>query len=81
MKESHFDPKQLKKTLKIDAIGVGIPSGAADDFIKATITSVEKTLNSKTQITNNDLERVVGKELQKYNADLAYVYKNRDKIV
>lgn len=81
MNESHFDPKSLKRTLKIDAISVGIPSGAADDFINAAIKSVEKSLSSKTQITNGDLERAVAKELQKYNADFAYVYKNRDKIV
>lgn len=81
MNEFTFDPKQLKKTLKIDAIGVGIPSGAADAFIKATLTSVEKSLASKKIITENDLERVVTKELKKYNADLAYVYKNRGKIV
>ena len=81
MNETVFDPKSLKRTLKIDALGVGIPSGAAEAFIDATIKSVEKSLNSKSQITKNDLERVVTKELKKYNADLAYVYKNRGKIV
>ncbi|MBQ3436338.1 hypothetical protein IJG26_00020 [Candidatus Saccharibacteria bacterium] len=81
MNTQDFDPKELTKTLKIDAIGVGIPSGAASSFVKATVTAVEKQLSTKKTITKNDLERIVAKELKKYNADLAYVYQNRDTIV
>ena len=35
----------------------------------------------KKIITKRDLERTVVAELKKYNADLAYVYQNRDKII
>ena len=40
-----------------------------------------KSLSSKTIVTDKDLVRAVHKELKKYNADLAYVYKNRDTII
>ncbi len=76
-----IDEQLLLKELKIDAHGVGIPSGAAEIFAKRTIKDVKKTLKSKSIITEKDLERVIIKELKKYNADLAYVYQNRDTII
>lgn len=76
-----FNEKKLIKTLKIDARAIGIPSGAAESFIEKTLIAVKKELKNKTIITNKDLERIVARELKKYNADLAYVYKNRDKII
>ncbi|MBO7132105.1 hypothetical protein J6V85_02485 [Candidatus Saccharibacteria bacterium] len=77
----YFDEKQIKKTLKIDAKAIDIPSGSADIFIEKTLESVKKQLKNKTIITNKDLERIIAKELKKYNTDLAYIYKNRDKII
>ena len=76
-----FDEKELKKILKIDAHAIGIPVGAAEVFIDKTLSETKKQLKSKRIITNKDLERIVTKELKKYNSDLAYVYKNRDKII
>ena len=77
----HFDAKKIEKELRIDAKAVSIPSGAAEVFIKKTLESVKKQLKNKTIITNKDLERIITTELKKYNADLAYIYQNRDKII
>lgn len=73
--------KELRKELKIHARALGIPVGAAESFIDETIKSVKSSLKKKTMITKSDLERLVTKELKKYNADFAYVYQNRDKII
>ena len=73
--------KSLIKTLKIDAKAVGIPTGAAEIFIDKSLKAAEKSLKSKKIITEKDLERAIAKELKKYNADFAYVYENRDKII
>lgn len=78
---NYFDEKNLIKELKIDARALDIPMGAAEVFIEKTISAVKKQLKPKTIITDKDLTRTVTKELKKYNADLAYVYKNRDKII
>lgn len=77
----NLDTIALKKDLKIDARGLGIPSGAADMFIERTIRAVQKELRPKQIITEQDLKRAVVKELKKYHADFAYVYENRDKII
>lgn len=76
-----LDKKTLRKDLKIHAKAVGIPVGAAEVFIDKSIKDALKNLKNKEIITENDLERAVERELKKYNADLAYVYKNRDKII
>ena len=73
--------KDLRRELKIHAKALGIPSGAADSFIDETIKTVKKNLKKKTVITKADFERMVARELKKYNADFAYVYQNRDKII
>ena len=78
---SAIDIKSLTKILKIDARSVGIPSGAAEVFIDKTLKAAEKSLKSKKIITQEDLDRAITKELKKYNADFAYVYENRDKII
>lgn len=73
--------KELTKTLLFHAKGLGIPEGAAEDFVKKSIAAAEKSLKQKSIITDLDLYHAVRKELKKYNSDLAYVYENYDKIV
>ena len=76
-----FDETEIIKDLKIDARAVGIPEGAAESFIERTIKDAKKSLKNRSVITEKDLNRVILKELKKYNVDLAYVYENRDKII
>lgn len=76
-----YDETEIIKDLKIDARAVGIPEGAAESFIERTMKDAKKSLKNRSVITENDLNRVILKELKKYNADLAYVYENRDKII
>ena len=79
-----FDEKFIKSAehdLKIHAKALDIPSGAAEVFIKKSITAAEKSLGSRQIIVNSDFTRAVVKELKKYHPDLAYVYENYDKII
>ena len=73
--------KNLRSTLKLHARALNVPAGAAESFIEEVIKSTKVQLKSKKIITNNDLTRIVTKELKKYHADLAYVYQNYDKII
>ena len=76
-----FDQSKLRHELLIDARAVGIPSGAAEDFVERSIAAATASLSNKSLITNLDLKHAVTKELKKYHPDLAYVYQNRDKII
>ena len=73
--------KNTEKILKLHAKGLGIPSGAAEDFIKKSLKDAKKSLAKKTIITDADLTRAVTRELKKYDKDLAYVYQNCDIII
>ncbi len=73
--------KQLKTTLMRDAHALSIPIGAAESFVNRSISAAEKSLKGKKIITEDDLNRAIVKELKKYHTDLAYVYKNRGKII
>lgn len=81
MTTKKFDEEQLRKDLKIDAKGVGIPVGAAEAFIDRVVVDVEKSFRNRKIITESDLKRAVLRELKKYNHDFAYIYQNRDKII
>ncbi len=76
-----FDEKTLKKQLEIDARALNIPPGSAEIFIKRTVSAVKSALKHKSIITDQDLTRLVSKELKKFHPDLAYVFKNRDTII
>lgn len=81
MKQEKFDEAAIKKSLKIYAKSLGIPSGAANAFIDQTLEKTKKSLQKKSIITDQDLSRILVKELKKFNTNLAYVYENRDKII
>lgn len=73
--------KQLISALKHHAQAIGLSAGAAESFITIALERSEARLADKTTITQTDLTRVVASELRKFNADLAYVYQNYDKII
>ena len=73
--------KALRRAIKIDAVGIGIPVGAAELFADNAFASAHRTLKSKSVITDHDLTRALAKELKKYHKDFAYVYANCDIII
>lgn len=76
-----FSEKTIRKELKIDAVALGIPSGATEVFIEKAMIGIKKNIGQKKTITENDLVNLLYQELKKYNADLAYVQKNRGRII
>ena len=79
--EKNFERRDLAEELRRDSKSLGIPAGSADIIIDSVIESVCSWLEKRSLITKDDLERVVSRELDKYNKDLAYIYRNRDKII
>lgn len=76
-----FDEETIIKSLKRDAKALDIPPGSAEVFIERALKEAKTALKNKRIITRDDLTRAISKELKKYHPDLAYVYKNRDKII
>ena len=81
MTSEPFNLEPIQHELKAHARALEIPVGAAEIFIKKSLTAATKSLKSKKIVTDQDLNRAIIKELRKYHKDLAYVYENRDKII
>lgn len=73
--------KSLHSELKVHTKALGIAPGAAEIFIDRSLKAAVKSLKSRKVVTKADLTRAVSKELAKYHADLAYVFKNYGKII
>ena len=73
--------KQISQNLKTHAKGLDLPIGSAEVFIEKSLNSAKKSLAKRSIVTEDDITRIIAKELHKYNSDLAYIYENHDKII
>lgn len=73
--------KVTETELKVHARALGLTPGASEIFIKKSLSAAQKSLGKQKIILRADLVRAISKELKKYNADLAYVFENYDKII
>ncbi len=81
MKELTFSKDDLKAEILKDAKSINLAPGFAATVSEKVADAAEQKISKLSTITKNDLERIVTSELKKYSADLAYIYRNRDKII
>ena len=81
LSSTFFSPENLASELRLESRSLGLPESSTEPLIKNVLDAVLGWLENREIITKSDLERVVGLELDKYSADLAFVYRNRDKII
>ena len=84
MKQSEmslFSPEELVEELTAESRSLGLPENSVPPIIERALNAVTNWLEGREIITRGDLERVVSSELDKYSPDLAFVYRNRDKII
>lgn len=78
---SAFSREKVQKDIAAEARALGIPAGAAGPIAEDVAHKIEAWVEKKPMITNEDLNRKISRELEKYHPDLAYVYKNRGRII
>lgn len=76
-----FNEKDLQEDLMRSARVVGLSVGAAEVIVGKIVQKVAEHLAKRAVVTADDLNRFIATEAEKYNKDLAYVYKNRGKII
>lgn len=76
-----FSTRALQDELMHNAKVVGLSAGAAEVVVEKVVQKVAERVEKRAAITADDLNRFVAEEAEKYNKDLAYVYKNRGKII
>ena len=76
-----FLPEQLVNELKNQGQSLGLPERSVESITAKVLHAIVIWLEGRELITSADLERIVGRELEKYSPDLAFVYNNRGKII
>lgn len=76
-----FVKKKLREEILREAKVLNMHSGSAEMIADRVIEKVGKWADKRTDMTKEDLDRVTAKALEEYDEDLAYVYKNRGKII
>ena len=76
-----FSASDLRDDILHEAKVLKISENVAKTIAEKAAGEVEKWVQKRSAVTVEDLNRQIAKELKKYNADLAYVYQIRDKII
>jgi 2-phosphoglycerate kinase len=76
-----YSTEGIKATILRQAKSLKIPSGWAQQIADRVAEKTDKWIADKAIVTEDDLRKVIIKELDKLNADLAYAYRNHDKII
>lgn len=81
MAQVTFSRRVLKRDILREAKILKIAAGSAEAIADITVEKVAKWADGRGKITEEDLDRIVAKKIEPYNADLAYVFKERGKII
>lgn len=76
-----FDEEKLKAEILAEAKRLHIAESTAEMMADKVVANVAKWVTKRATVTMDDINRRVALEMAKYNADLAYVYQNRGKII
>lgn len=76
-----FNEKDLRDDLLQSAKAIGLSITVAEIITTKVAAKVAARLAKRSVVTAEDLNRFIAMEAEKYSQDLAYVYKNRDKII
>lgn len=76
-----FSRRALKRDILQEAKVLRIVPGSAEAIADIVVEKVAKWAETRAEITEDDLDRVIAQKMEPYNKELAYVFKNRNKII
>ena len=76
-----FSKTFVVKDIMLESKVLGVSEGAAEKFADIVSDRVMKWAERRESITEDDVNTQIAKEIKKYSKDLAFVYKNRGKII
>ena len=71
-----FDRDKLHKSLVAACLSSGAPTGHADSMANRVTEDVIRWLESRPEVTTNDLRRIAAKHLRTYHPDASYLYEH-----
>lgn len=76
-----FDPEKLRSSIRAACLSVRSPDGEADMTAGAVTDAVILWLETKPEVTSNDLRRVASGHLRKFHPEAAYLYEQHRTII
>ncbi|MBR5408464.1 hypothetical protein IK112_00765 [Candidatus Saccharibacteria bacterium] len=76
-----FSEKDLIKDILREGKTIGASEKVVEKYAPKVAEKVRKWVEKRAEVTKDDVNRMVAKEIEKYNRDLAFIYKNRGKII
>jgi hypothetical protein len=80
-KPQPYSNQALRAQILADAKSLHIAEKWAETIANKTVDHVDTWIKDRGTVTEADITRVAYQKLKQYHADLAYIYKNRDKIL
>ncbi len=76
-----FDTDRLAHSLEQACYSVGTPEGSASDIAKQVVKTIDKWLEGKPEVTDDDIRRKAGEHLERLCPEAGYLYKNQKSIL
>lgn len=76
-----FSRKALEEDILREARALGRPDGSAKQIANKATKEVENWLDGRKKLTQKDLDLATAQKIAKYDADLSYIFENRDIII
>ncbi len=71
-----YDREKLHKSIVAAGIGSGLPTGHAEDIAKKVTHEVTNWLNTRPEVTSDDIRRTAAKYLKIHHPDASYLYEH-----
>ncbi len=71
----------IKESVFRQAKALRLPEGWGEQVAERIAKATDKWIEDKDIVTEEDLETFICKELEEVSPDIAFAYRNRDKII
>ena len=71
-----FDHEKLKKSIEAACLSAGAPAGHARSMAERVVEDVEDWLESRPEVTSNDLRRIASQRLKIFHPDASFLYEH-----
>ena len=76
-----YSSQAIKKHILAYAKSQNVPENWAKQIAERVAKATDAWIDNKDIVTEDDLRRIIYKELKVLSPDIAFAYKNRDKII
>ncbi len=71
-----FDREKLHKSIVAACLSSGAPTGHAESMARRVVDAVEGWIESRPEVTSNDIRRVASQQLRTYHPDASFLYEH-----